>query len=349
MSLSNPSKLLLRSEELLVSNNPLVVGCPDSEFLNNLINIAPQATISSYHINFEYYQDSKTKYQDKVTTSFTENYQNSTGNLHDLVIIYFPKSKKEYQFMLAMLAPTLTTDATILVVGENKGGVKSCEKLSIDFSTICNKIDSARHCALYAISFNGNDAPFNFDDWYSYFDINVDGVELKIASLPGVFSHGDLDNGTRLLLEHLPSHISGKVLDFGCGAGIISAFVAKKFPQSKVELLDINALALASAKKTLELNQLTGRVFASNGLSEVKGQYQAVISNPPFHQGIKTNYQATETFLKQVKEHLSFTGTLTIVANNFLKYAPIIAAEISEPELLANKKGFAIHFCQKNI
>ena len=346
MSLSNPSQLLLRNSELLISNNPLVVGCPDNEFLAELISVNPEAKISSYQTHFGYHQNTQSRYKDSVRACFSESYDNQTGSKHDLAIIYFPKSKPEYQFLLAMLAPHMAQGSSILVVGENKGGVKSCDKLSTKYSSCSNKIDSARHCSLFSVEFNNQEFKFDINDFYKQFNIDIAGITLTIASLPGVFSSGSLDNGTRLLLENLPSQINGSVLDFGCGAGIIGAFVNKKQPKTKVELVDVSALAIASSKKTLELNQLTGKVFASDALSNINGQYNAVISNPPFHQGIKTNYHATESFLKDIKKYMAKNASLTIVANNFLKYAPILKAEIAEPELLINSKGFAVHHCK---
>ncbi|WOH37152.1 methyltransferase [Thalassotalea fonticola] len=346
MSLSNPSQLLLRNEDLLESTNPLVVGCPDNEFFTHLQTTVPQATISSYNVNYAEYQSISSKYSSQINSQCSEQY--ITEQLHDLVIIYFPKSKKEYQFLLAMLAPTLAENAVILVVGENKGGVKSAIKLSSDYSLNANKIDSARHCIIFEIIFNNHAPEFNLEAWYDKFSLTIDNTEIQVASLPGVFSSGEVDNGTRLLLENLPSNISGKVLDFGCGAGIIGGFVKKTFPNTEVEMLDVNALAIASTNKTLQLNKLSAKVYPSNGLSNVSGKYNAVLSNPPFHQGIKTNYQATEQFLKNIKMHLLKNATLTIVANNFLKYAPIIKAEINQPEILANKKGFAIHHCKNS-
>ncbi len=58
----------------------------------------------------------------------------------------------------------------------------------------------------------------------------------------------------------------------------------------------MSALAIRSAEETLTLNNLSGNVFPSNSLSMVKDHYQHIVSNPPFHQGTKTNYQATEEF-----------------------------------------------------
>lgn len=342
MSLSNPSQLLMRNDDLLKSTTPLIVGCPDADFFNQLASLNPTANINSYQVNYAQHQ-AINSLPLSIHCYFGEHYKSTVK--HDLVIIYFPKSKLEFNFYLAMLAPYLCKDATILVVGENKGGVKSTEKLSKEISQNINKVDSARHCSLYEIIFNNHSAEFILDDWYKNFTISVANTTINVASLPGVFSQGELDNGTQLLLQHLPKRMHGKVLDFGCGAGIIGCFVKKLYPETNIEMLDVNALAIASATRTLALNNLTGAVYASDGLSNVNGLYHAVLSNPPFHQGIKTNYHTTELFLKDIKKHLRKSGTLTIVANNFLKYAPIIKAQINTPELLANSKGFAIHHC----
>jgi 16S rRNA (guanine1207-N2)-methyltransferase len=47
--------------------------------------------------------------------------------------------------------------------------------------------------------------------------------ELTICALPGVFSQNHLDVGTAVLLPYLNQVKSGRIADFGCGAGIISA------------------------------------------------------------------------------------------------------------------------------
>jgi 16S rRNA (guanine1207-N2)-methyltransferase len=64
---------------------------------------------------------------------------------------------------------------------------------------------------------------------------------LKVISLPGVFSHGRLDRGSALLLEHLDKLPSGHLLDFGCGAGVLGAAVKRRYPHNQVTLLDVDA------------------------------------------------------------------------------------------------------------
>lgn len=346
MSLSSPSQLLLRNEEYLQSKSLLVVGCPDNEFIAHYSKLHPEAEISNYQVHYAHHLASSQRYAN-VFNQYSAQYQNKTDQKHDLAIIYFPKSKPEFNFLMAMLTPTLAENATILVVGENKGGVKSAQKLAVNYIAHGQKVDSARHCTLFSFSFNNQAKPFDINSWYKEFTIKIANIELNISSLPGVFNSGSLDVGTQLLLENLPTNLTGKILDFGCGAGIIGAYIKKKHPNTDIDLLDVNAFAIASAEQTLLKNKLTGNVFASDGLSNVVNTYKTVVSNPPFHQGIKTNYHTTEAFLKDIKKYLLNQGELIIVANSFLRYTPIMKSELGEPKTLVNSKGFAIHYCQK--
>ncbi|HBO38159.1 MAG TPA: 16S rRNA methyltransferase, partial [Pasteurellaceae bacterium] len=84
--------------------------------------------------------------------------------------------------------------------------------------------------------------------------------ELTIYSLPGVFSANELDAGTDLLLSTLNAGICGRVLDLGCGAGVIGSYIKKSNPQADVTMSDIHAMAVASAQRTLAENQLQGQV-----------------------------------------------------------------------------------------
>ena len=351
--MSNISQVLLRNIEVLSATTPLFINLMEDGFITHYLHDYPHANITCYNTNFIDYLAINDKFENQIKTVFSSEYKNDIK--HDLVVINFPKSKDELAFTLAMIAPYLLSDAKILLVGEKKGGVQSAPKLTQHFLTSCQKIDAARHCLLFGGIYRFKEdesTAFIIDDWYKTYQINISGIALTIASLPGVFSQKKLDVGTALLLENLPKHMQGKVLDFGCGAGVISCFIGKKFVNTDLSLLDVSALAIASAKKTLLLNGLTGNVFASNSLSTVSESYQHIVSNPPFHQGTHTSYQATEDFLRGIKEHLTSTkdtkNDITIVANNFLQYLPIMQQHIGKTDTIAREQGFSIYYHKKN-
>jgi len=348
MSISNISQVLLRNSALLSAKTPLFINLMADGFIENYLLENSDAKVSCHNTNFIDYIAIKNKYKNRITSSFDSEYK--TELQHDLVIINFPKSKDELAFTFAMIFPYLLKETKVILVGEKKGGVQSSPKLTQAFLQNCQKVDAARHCLVFAGIVNSENLSktFNIEDWFKTYHINVEDITLTIASLPGVFSQKKLDVGTALLLRNLPETMQGKTLDFGCGAGVISCFIGKKFPTTQLSLLDVSALAITSAKRTLALNNLQGNVFASNSLSNVQEKYQHIVSNPPFHEGTKTSYQASESFLKEIKSHMPPRSNITIVANSFLQYLPIMQQHIGTTKQLINRQGFNIYYCQTN-
>ena len=106
--------------------------------------------------------------------------------------------------VLVKYATLFPADGQIYLVGENKGGIKSAGKLAEKYGTV-SKIDSARHCSLINIHVEQR-GEFNIDQWLDAQTYELDGCEWEVTSMPGVFSYKELDTGTRLLLEKLPSN-----------------------------------------------------------------------------------------------------------------------------------------------
>ena len=88
------------------------------------------------------------------------------------------------------------------------------------------------------------------------------------------------------------------MLDFGCGAGVLGATIKRRYPQSRVTLLDVDAFAVASSRLTLAANGLEGDVISGDGIDAAPTGLNVILSNPPFHTGVHTNYQASENLLK---------------------------------------------------
>lgn len=340
---SNPSQLLQRNESLFIDKNILVAGNIVDDYPINLETIAASSTFC--FSDYRYYSTLSNKLT-ASDTHFTANYQGDKK--FNLLLIFLPKAKQETQYLLANLIPHLKEGADIILVGEKNCGIKSIGKLLTPYSSITNIIDSARHCSIVYAPLENIATEFTQSEWIKTYPININGSELQICSLPGVFSHGELDKGSKLLLENLPEKMSGSVLDFGCGAGVIACYILTEYPDLEIDMIDISSYALESAKLSLLKNNLQGNVFPSNVFSDVSKKYETLLSNPPFHSGKETDYLAAETFINQAPNHLLTKGTLSIVANKFLKYEPLLKeafGNINEIKvdnkfkiLMANKK-----------
>jgi 16S rRNA (guanine1207-N2)-methyltransferase len=256
-------------------------------------------------------------------------------------VLFLPKSRELTDYVLQALAAQLA-GRPLYLVGEKRAGVERAAKQLASLGR-ARKLDSARHCQLWQGEIEQTPAVPDLDALAHQFTLELDDGPLQVSSLPGVFSHGRLDVGSALLLEHLDNLPSGRVLDFGCGAGVIGATLKRRYPQSELVLLDVDAFAVESSRRTLAANGLEAEVIAGDGIDAAPRQLAAIISNPPFHQGVHTNYQASETLIERAAEHLSSGGELRLVANAFLRYPPLIEQHLGACQTVVERNGFRIY------
>lgn len=336
--LTNPSLLLLRNEDELIGKSILVVNFEQDGFLHELKTLNPDSVITAFSYNHANFM-----YASKIAgVHAVVDHTIPHGN-YDLVIYYYPKAKPEAQMCLDNIRAVCHQDVQLFVVGENKSGVKSAEKQLKDHCNFSNKIDSAKHCILYLFSELTLNDSFDISRYHKQFQVKAGEVEFTAISVPGVFNHGALDVGTAVLLNNAPSISKGKVLDFACGAGIIATYLGLKQPELEFVCSDVSALATYATEQTLALNHLKGQTVLSDGLANINGKFDLIISNPPFHTGIATDYTIAEAFLSSAKQHLSKQGQLTIVANSFLKYPPILEAQFGQYSTDYKNTKFAVY------
>lgn len=356
-SYSAPSQILARQVDYLKNKHILLAGELEDNFASELCDIA--ASVSVFTTNLAYanqmqaYGTISVQFGAEYVRDETQpinqdaliNPEKANQPSIDMLVLYWPKAKAEAAFLLSMLMSALGEGTEIVVVGENRSGIKSIEKMFEPYGPI-SKYDSARRCGFYWGQCDKTPPPFVFADHFKTYPLQIGDKHLKIRALPGVFSQNELDAGTALLLNNLP-RLEGKVLDFGCGAGVIGAVIKTLYPKVRLCMADISALAVASARETLKANQLEGKVIATDGYSAIKESFDHIISNPPFHAGLKTHYAATETFLLKAPQYLLKRGKLTIVANSFLQYIPFIEKAFEQCVIKAKTKHFSIYHAQK--
>ncbi|EOB9997035.1 16S rRNA (guanine(1207)-N(2))-methyltransferase RsmC [Cronobacter sakazakii] len=255
----------------------------------------------------------------------------------DTLIYYWPKNKPEAQFQLMNLLSLLPVGTDVFVIGENRSGVRSAEAMLEAYCTL-NKVDSARRCGLYHGRLE-KQPEFNADSWWGEYQVD----DLTIKTLPGVFSRDGLDVGSDLLLSTLSPHTKGKVLDVGCGAGVLAAVLASHSPKVRLTLCDVSAPAVEASRATLAANGFEGEVVASNVFSEIKGRFDMIISNPPFHDGMETSFEAAQTLIRSAVRHLNIGGELRIVANAFLPYPNVLDETFGNHEVLAQTGRFKVY------
>lgn len=333
--LANTSQMLLRNVADL-TGNILIVEPPADELARNLLPALPaDTTLCCYTTNAataEQWQMSDVTCYFSALPDFQQQF--------DTVVIYYPKSKEQLSLSLGAIAPALKSSSQIYLVGDNKGGIKSLGSHADKLGLNAHKLDNAKHCLWYCLtgSLGNLTKPV-----FSQQQFTIGQTPLKICSIAGVFNHGKLDTGTALLLNHLQHISKGAVLDFGCGCGVIGAYLKKINSEINLYCSDVSALAAEATTQTLRANNLQGTVVTADGLPAQPASFDHIVSNPPFHTGIKTDYSISEAFISQSKARLKAGGSLTLVANSHLAYQTLLEQTFGKVAVLAKANGFVIY------
>ncbi len=176
------------------------------------------------------------------------------------------------------------------------------------------------------------------------FEASVRGYTFRLRSLPGVFAYDDdLDEGTRLLLDRLDVAPGEDVLDAGCGYGIIG-LVAARLGARHVDMVDVNLMAIASARENIAANDVANaEAFLSDAFSAVESKrYDLIASNPPFHAGKSVDYTAAHAFIEHARFILRPGGRLLLVANKFIRYDQLMRATFNTVECLVETNKYHV-------
>lgn len=272
----------------------------------------------------------------------------------DTVVVFLPKSRSELALRLSLALWLVAESGRLILVGEKKEGIAGAVTQLRQKLPQSAKIDSARHCQVWQADAVSPSTSFRLGDWVQWHSVESNGVTLDVAGLPGIFSDGELDAGTAMLLDTLARKPlpPGSSLDFACGAGVIGGWWQRFQAQRSdavypVDGVDVQFQAVTCARATYGRAGAEGRIAASDGLSAVEGQYHAVVTNPPFHTGLRTDTSITEEFLQSVSRHLVRGGELRLVANRFLPYEASIRRLIGPATVLAEDTKFVVWSARK--
>lgn len=269
---------------------------------------------------------------------------------YDTVVLYLPKSQLLTKLILQMAATLLLPDAHLLLVGQNNAGIRSSVMLLAETIGPSHKVDAARHSLLWQATMKVATPAFDLEEWGASYQLDVQQQPLTVESFPGVFSYGRLDEGTQLLLTTCTTPMAGRMLDFGCGSGVIGAALKRLWPMATIDMVDSDALALLATTCTLAANgMMAAAVYPSNIFSDVYTKYDWIVSNPPFHAGVQINHQVVTAFFKQAAGYLRPGGRLRIVANRFLKYQPLLEAHVGPCRILAENEKYRVYEATYNI
>jgi 16S rRNA (guanine1207-N2)-methyltransferase len=167
-----------------------------------------------------------------------------------------------------------------------------------------------------------------------------------VVNHAGVFCADRLDIGTRFFLRHLPETRGvRRIVDLGCGNGIVGTAVALANPRAEVLFTDESFQAVASAEATYKANGVPGHAEfrVGDGLAGVPdGSVDLVLNNPPFHSHQATTDATAWRMFTGARRALRPGGELWVVGNRHLGYHVKLRRLFGNSQLVAGDPKFVV-------
>ncbi|MBI5391679.1 class I SAM-dependent methyltransferase [Candidatus Woesearchaeota archaeon] len=170
--------------------------------------------------------------------------------------------------------------------------------------------------------------------------------EITFFTASSTFSPKKIDRGTKVLIEYASIQDHQKVLDLGCGYGIVGLILKKINPSIEITLTDINERAVETAKKNFAFHKLKADIFQSDGFEKIKENFDSIVLNPPQAAGL----EICKRLIKESFLHLDPNGKLQVVArqNKGGKTISRFMEEVfKNVSITARKSGYCLYTSQK--
>lgn len=224
------------------------------------------------------------------------------------------KPKAQLVFDIGELAERLGQGGSVYLIERHRKRAKNARKMMEQLFVEVDLINAADGVLIKGTG----SRPYDHKPDLIQVDVLDDtiGRTYSLQTWPGLFSGDHLDQGTALLIDHLPSIIPDtRLLDVGCGYGPISVVAAGR--GAHVAYLDVDATALRMTGQNLAAHGLTGDPLLCADLSELeRDTYDYVVSNPPTHAGSDVLRFLFDGMRRAVRSR----GHVTIVVRRHLAY-----------------------------
>jgi len=140
---------------------------------------------------------------------------------------------------------------------------------------------------------------------------NIKGIDLIFKTSPEVFSPKSIDRGTLAMLNWVVFNDKVRVLDLGCGYGVVGILAAKILSPEQVVMVDNNPIAVQLSKENVILNDVQGiTVYLSDGFNNMdESDFSLILCNPPYH----ADFSIPKHFIHKGFNRLRIGGRMVMV------------------------------------
>ncbi|MFN8052109.1 MAG: methyltransferase [Acidimicrobiales bacterium] len=274
----------------------------------------------------------------------------------DTVVVKVPKTLTLLDDQLRRLRPHLHPDTLVVGAGMTKhihtSTINAFDALIGPTTTSLAQRKSRLIHSTFDAEQTVGEAP-----WPS---TRIEGA-LTVVNHANVFSKERLDIGTRFLLENLPEPAAPgetrRVVDLGCGNGIVGVSVAIADPEAELVFVDESFMAVASAEATFAANlgpDRTARFVVGDTLFHLaagepieRGSVDLVLNNPPFHDDHALSDATAWQMFTEAHGALRSGGEIRVVGNRHLAYHAKLKRIFGNCRVVASNSKFVVFSATK--
>ena len=256
----------------------------------------------------------------------------------DLELLRLPKARDEQEMATHACLSVLAPGGRLILYGGNDEGIRSAATMLQRISGPVETLATRGHGRMVAarLPTDATKLRGGLADWRRTVLLSIGGMTCNWMTYPGIFAADRVDEGTALLLGALPSLPDGaKVLDYGCGSGVIGASVRAANPSVSLDLLDNDSVALIAAGE----NVPGARLILGERLGDTgKTSYDAILSNPPLHKGVAEDHAQLEELIAGAPKHLKVGGLFQVVVQRRVPLDRLLAKRFTAQVVAENNR-----------
>ncbi|MEW5836409.1 MAG: methyltransferase [Pseudomonadota bacterium] len=265
----------------------------------------------------------------------------------DLVLVLPPRQREEARATFARAVQFAAPGGVVLACVPNAEGAKSAQADLAVLAKPGGHLSKHKCRVFWTAPLDGTHDAERLAQW-----LELDTPRRNPAgywSRPGLFAWDRVDAASALLAAHLPTDLAGHIADLGVGYGYLASEVIARCPGvTALDGFEAEQRALVCAHQNLAQAQArAGRPVAvtlhwHDVTAGLPGRYDAIVSNPPFHQGRADQPELGRAFITAAARALTPDGQLWLVANRHLPYEATLATHFAEVRTVADEGGFKV-------
>jgi 16S rRNA (guanine1207-N2)-methyltransferase len=259
----------------------------------------------------------------------------------DAALLRLPRARDEQEMAAHACLGALHEGGRLIVYGGNAEGIRPAAAMLARLAGAVETLAARGHGRVLAARRPADASRLRatLAAWRTVMPLEIAGLPRAWVTYPGVFAAGRIDEGTALLLGALPPLRAGdRVLDYGCGSGVIGAAALAREPGIALDLLDNDAVALEAARE----NVPGARTTLGLNLTAAGGPWDAILSNPPLHSGFVEDHALLEGLVADAPRRLRPGGCLAIVVQRRLPLDRLLATHFPRVAIAAETSRYRV-------